>query len=415
MNNVILLMSVLLVVSVCFAGSADTIEHVAVVEEPSSGPVSITTDIKPVKPLVQIAILLDTSGSMEGLIEQAKTELWSIVNEFIFAKRNGLAPKVQVALFEYGKSTLAKKDGYIRQIVPLTTDLDKISEELFALKTNGGDEYCGWVIQDAAKSLKWSESFDDLKVIFIAGNEVFTQGPIDYNKSCKEAIARGIIVNTIHCGTENEGISGHWKDGAVIADGSFLNIDQNRKVVRSNINAPQDKEIAELNIKLNETYIAYGRMGREGLARQEAQDRNSSSISTGNASGRAYTKSSQNYKNGDWDLVDAIKDNVVELESIQSDELPENMQRMNAEERKAYTDAKATERANIQKRIQELNTQRETYIQDEMKKLAANGGRDSLGSAITNTVREQAKQKNFSFSQPSPTLNQSSPDPETAK
>ena len=90
------------------------------------------------KPLVQIGILLDTSGSMSGLIDQARTELWSIVNEFIFARRNGTAPEVQVALYEYGKSSLAQDEGYIRQIVPLTTDLDKISEELFALKTNGG-------------------------------------------------------------------------------------------------------------------------------------------------------------------------------------------------------------------------------------------------------------------------------------
>ena len=95
------------------------------------------------KPLVQIAILLDTSGSMEGLIEQAKSQLWRICNEFIKAKQNGVAPEVQVALYEYGKSSLSAASGWVRQIQPLTTDLDKISEELFALRTNGGEEYCG--------------------------------------------------------------------------------------------------------------------------------------------------------------------------------------------------------------------------------------------------------------------------------
>lgn len=423
MKNIVILMSLLLAaVTVCFAGSADTVEHVTIVETPSASVTAATpvSAILPAKPLVQISILLDTSGSMEGLIEQAKTELWSIVNEFIFAKRNGIEPEVQVALYEYGKSSLDRKDGFIRQIVPLTTDLDKISEELFALKTNGGDEYCGWVIQEATKSLKWSDSFNDLKVIFIAGNEPFTQGSVDYNKACKEAIAKGIIVNTIHCGTESEGISGHWKDGAVFADGKFLNIDHNRQVAQNTITAPQDKEIAELNLKLNSTYIAFGSQGQEGFQRQMAQDLNASSSSRGAAAGRTVAKSSFNYQNSNWDLVDALKDKKVELESIKKEDLPENMQSMTIEERKAYADAKATERVNIQKRIQELNAQREIYVQDEMKKLAANqnvmmgggmGGRGSLGSAVTGTVRQQAMQKNFSFSQPSPSPNQANPAP----
>lgn len=426
MKKYILLTSLLLAVfTICYAGSSDVVEHVAVVETPSSSTAApaIVSEIKPAKPLVQIAILLDTSNSMDGLIAQAKTELWSIVNEFIFAKRNGMEPEVQVALFEYGKSSLDRKDGFIRQIVPLTTDLDKISEELFALKTNGGEEYCGWVIQDATKSLKWSDSFNDLKVIFIAGNEPFTQGSVDYNKSCKEAIARGIIVNTIHCGVEREGIDGHWKDGAVLADGSFLNIDQNRQVARNNITAPQDKEIAELNVKLNDTYIAFGSRGAEGLQRQMAQDLNASSVSRGAAADRAVAKSSFNYKNSTWDLIDALRDKKVDLDKIEKEALPENMQSMSLDERKAYTDAKATERVNIQKRIQELNAQRELYVKAETDKLAANqnvmmggmgggrGGRGSLGSAVTSTVRQQAMQKNFSFSQPSPSPNQGSPTP----
>ena len=316
----VVIVSVLLIlVTIGFAGSTETVEHVAVVELPSSSTPAYIT-IKSEKPLVQIAILLDTSGSMQGLIEQAKTELWSLVNEFIFAKRNDMEPIVQVALYEYGKSSLAKKDGYIRQILPLTTDLDKISEELFALKTNGGDEYCGWVIQEATRSLRWSDSFDDLKVIFIAGNEPFTQGNVDYNISCKEAIAKGIIVNTIFCGSESEGINGHWKDGAVLADGNFLNIDQNRQVVRNTIAAPQDKEIAELNLKLNDTYIAFGSMGEVGLRRQMAQDLNASSSSSGVAAGRAVTKSSLNYRNSSWDLIDALKDKKVDWDSIKKKE-----------------------------------------------------------------------------------------------
>ena len=121
---------------------------------------------KPRKPQVEIALLLDTSSSMSGLINQAKNELWKVVNEFALSEQNGIKPDLKVSLYEYGKSSLQKKDGYIRQIIPLSDDLDKISEELFALTTNGGDEYCGMVIKHAVTNLKWSDNNNDLKMIF---------------------------------------------------------------------------------------------------------------------------------------------------------------------------------------------------------------------------------------------------------
>ena len=353
------------------------------------------------KPLVQMAILLDTSGSMSGLIDQARAELWAIVNEFIFARRGGLAPEVQVALYEYGKSSLSQKGGYIRQIVRFTTDLDKVSEELFALKTNGGSEYCGWVIQEATAKLEWSDSPDDLKVIFIAGNEPFTQGRVDYRKSCKAAIGKNIIVNTIHCGSQGAGLSGKWKDGAVLADGKYLNIDQNRQIVH--IAAPQDKEITELSVKLNETYIAYGDLGRRNYARQSEQDRSALSLSAEASVQRSVAKSSANYRNEHWDLVDAYTKDSDKLRELKEEELPENMRRMTDKERKAYVEAKAKERTKIQKKIQSLNEQRRKYVAAEMKKQQQGG--KTLGSAVIQAVREQAKKKNFKFEQPKKSSN----------
>ena len=96
-------------------------------------------------PYVELVICLDTSGSMSGLIEQAKMQLWKIVNEMATAKRGKRSPLLEVALYEYGKSSIPASQGYIKMLVPLTTDLDRISEELFKLRTNGGSEYCGMV------------------------------------------------------------------------------------------------------------------------------------------------------------------------------------------------------------------------------------------------------------------------------
>ncbi len=222
---------------------------------------------------IQLAILLDTSNSMDGLINQARTQLWKIVNELATAKRNGQPPQLQVALYEYGKTSLSKNSGFVKQLVPLTDDLDKISEELFALKTNGGQEYCGQVIQAATKELQWSESNEDLKLIFIAGNEPFTQGTVDFKKACSDAIAKGIAVNTIFCGPRNQGVETGWEQGALLADGSFLNIDQNQEVAE--IATPFDEKLTKLSADVNKTYIAVGdpEARKKLTERQVAQDR----------------------------------------------------------------------------------------------------------------------------------------------
>ena len=348
------------------------------------------------QPLIQMAILLDTSGSMRGLIDQARAELWAIVNEFILARKDGKVPQFQVALYEYGKSSLLQDEGYIRMIVPFTTDLDKVSEELFALNTNGGDEYCGWVIKEAVESLQWDDSAEELKVIFIAGNEPFTQGPVDYHEACKTAISKGIIVNTIHCGPENDGVNGKWRDGAILADGEYLNIDHNRKTVH--IDAPQDKEIAELGLKLNETYIAFGSMGDSFRKRQIEQDLNAEAISAEAKVQRVVSKSSMYYTNSVWDLIDACKNSNFDIKDVNDEELPENMQKMTIEERKAFVDEKAKQRTEIQEEIQQLNEQRKVYVAEEMKKLSKEG--DTLGSAIIQAVSKQATQRNFEIESP---------------
>lgn len=345
---------------------------------------------------VQIAILLDTSGSMSGLIEQTKTQLWKIVNTFIDAKQNGQVPYVEVALYEYGKSSLSKEEHWIRQIQPLTRDLDEISKQLFALRTNGGEEYCGAVIQRATEDLKWDKSGKVYKAIFIAGNEAFTQGPINASESVKSAIANGVIVNTIHCGNEQSGISGGWKKGAMLADGKFLTIDHNRAVVH--VEAPQDAEIVKLNAELNKTYLAYGRIGAAKKRDQSVQDKNAAAKpSSGAAVQRAVSKGSSNYYNSNWDLVDACKDKKFDISKVKEKDLPKEMRKMTLKERKAHIAKKAKERAGIQAKILELNKKRNEYVAKKRKEMAEKNGVKTLDEVVTRTVRAQAEKKGYAF------------------
>ncbi|MBI3466897.1 MAG: VWA domain-containing protein [Planctomycetes bacterium] len=343
------------------------------------------------RPQVQLALLLDTSNSMDGLIEQAKSELWRIVNELIAARQNGVAPELHVALYEYGNNGLSKESGWIRMVSPLTTDLDKISEELFKLRTNGGQEYCGQVIQRAVKDLSWSTSGDALKMIVIAGNEPFSQGPVDYRKACKAAIAKGIMVNTIHCGP---GIPEDWREGALLADGKAMNIDQNQKVVH--VDAPQDKEIARLGEELNKTYVAFGKEGQAGLSRQAAQDANAVNQSVGSAVERSRSKANAFYCNDSWDLVDAVCNNKVDLTKLKDDDLPENLKKMSLDERRAYIDSQLKCRHEIQAQVNELHKQRQAYVTEKTKELAKKGDK-TLDQAIIGAIRAQATGKKFSF------------------
>lgn len=347
------------------------------------------------KAKIQVALILDTSGSMDGLLEQAKSQLWKMVNELATSKKNGLTPSIELALYEYGKSTIVATEGYIKQLVPLSSDLDLVSEQLFALKTNGGDEYCGWAIKDATKELKWSDSNDDLKIIIIAGNEIFTQGSVDYRKACQSAISQGIVVNTIYCGDCTEGIRYLWKDAADLADGQYMCINQNDQV--AHIETPFDAEIGQLNKVLNETYIAYGKVGESRKQRQLSQDTNAGNYGASNIAERAVSKSKKaTYNNASWDMVDALEDNESLLEEIEISALPQVMKSMDLEERKKFVAKKAKERVDIQQKIQEVAEQRKAFISKKRKETSSNKS-NTLDEVMLKTVREQALSKSFKF------------------
>jgi hypothetical protein len=344
---------------------------------------------------IQIAILLDTSNSMDGLIDQAKTQLWKIVNTFIDAKRDGKAPFVEVALYEYGNNSNAVGNDWIRLVSPMTRDLDALSKELFALKTNGGEEYCGAVIQRALGDLGWDDRKRTYKAVFIAGNEPFTQGRVDATSACKEAFAKGIIVNAIHCGDRQEGISGSWHEGAALAGGEYLVIDQDQAV--AHIDAPQDKRISELSRKLNETYLGYGDRRREAAANQQLADEDAAKNAKAGADiQRAVSKASSNYSNAGWDLVDAVREKKVDPAEIDAKELPEEMRDMAPAARKAFIEKAAAERAGIQEEIKVLNKAREDFIAGKLKE-NAEGGAKTLDQAMIEATRKQAAALGYEF------------------
>ena len=343
----------------------------------------------PKQPTIQVAILLDTSGSMSGLIHQTRTELWSVVNALTDATKNGASPIFEVALYEYGQSPISSAERHLRMISQLTGDLDVISEQLFQLSTNGGEEYSGAVIESAVSGLHWSKNNDDLKIIFIAGNEPFTQGPVSYIDAIGKATEKHIIINTIHCGDHQIGIQERWESGAVAGNGNYFSIDHNERI--HHMDTPYDKRIYELNTMLNATYIPYGREGKLGMNRQVSEDLNASRHQKSSIN-RSLAKSSKFYLNSGWDLVDAVLHEGKSLEDVPVDQLPKEMQEMSIEKRQKHLQQKITARTEIQQEMQSIKKERNVFINENSQQV---DGKVTLEQALLKAIRLQAKSKGY--------------------
>jgi len=353
---------------------------------PASQPKPPENDNANDRPVVQIALLLDTSNSMDGLIHQARTQLWSIVNDISKSKRDGKLPKLQVALYEYGNNNLPAGEGYVRMVLPLTSDLDLLSEKLWALTTNGGSEFCGQVIDNSTRELSWNESPGAYRAVFIAGNEPFTQGSVDFRLAVGKALSKEIIINTIHCGSYQEGVQGKWLEASQLGRGKYLVIDQDK--VAAHVPSPQDDKLIKLSTDLNLTYLPFGgKVAVLASERQVAQDVAVAGDAGANVA-RANAKAGGNYDNRGWDLIDALTSNSVKLESLKPEELPDVLKSKSLEEQLAIIETTKSKRAEIQKLIVQTNLEREAFVEAQRKEQAPQAGQ-TLDQATRAAIREQ--------------------------
>ncbi len=338
---------------------------------------------------VQIAILLDNSGSMQGLLQQAKSTIWQVVNAASKLSIDNEIPVLQIALYEYGNGTM-KHTGFI-------TDLDSISGLLFGLPVRGGDEYCGTVIQDADKNLVWTSDPKDLHLVYIAGNEPFNQGPDNFRTVIPAASKKNIIVNTIFCGPYDEGVKTFWYEGAQLSQGNYFNINSNDAAF--SIETPYDDTLIQYNDSINKTYMGYGASGNYRLEKQASEDSKNRSHSKFQMSERAVSKADDNYDNSSWDLIDKSKDRNFSLDSLKKEDLPKELQDKTKEEIKVIVEKKAAERTIYQQKINETNQKREAFIQEEKKKIAEGAGKEDLGTSIIKSMNSTAVKQGYVIQQ----------------
>lgn len=343
---------------------------------------------------VDVVICLDTSNSMDGLIDSAKQKLWDVVNNLAQAQP---VPDLRVSLYHYGNNTLDSKTGWVSRETDLTRDLDEVSKKLFGLTTNGGTEYVARVSRDALNDVKWSTEANSLRIIFVCGNEGVDQDPdVKLADVTKAAKAKGVIINTIYCGPAGDSIAPGWFSFAESTGGQGLNIDQNQIRREVQVKSPFDQKILELNQKLNTTYIAYGRARDREAAGEKlrAQDANAASAAPNAIQSRIQTKAGALYRNSQWDLVDRLEEEkTFDLSTLKDEELPDELRKLKPEERLAYVKKKAEERAEMRQQIRELGEKRNEFVKEALKKMPESDQEQAFATAINKALREQAATK----------------------
>jgi Mg-chelatase subunit ChlD len=338
---------------------------------------------------IDLVICLDISGSMSGLINAARQNLWSIVNDMATLKPQ---PELRVALLTYGSPAYGAETGFVSIQSELTTDLDLVSQKLFALSTNGGSEYVARAVKRSVDDLKWSSDPRALKLIFVAGNEAATQDPeFDAMQMASMAIGKGILVNTIYCGSPQQAEAEGWRQVARMADGKFVAIEQNQIAV---IETPFDKELMALSSQVNTTYLTFGANRTAWAANQVAQDSNALTLNTAAAAQRCQTKVSSFYFNPANDLCDAVKDPKFDLAAVKKEELPEALRRLTTVQLTAHVATMQAKRGTIQKQVAEIGRKRDAYVKEERRK-QSKGGKTMFEDAILESVREQARSRGF--------------------
>ena len=351
------------------------------------------------KPRIEVCFVLDTTGSMGGLIAGAKEKIWSMANEMISAKPT---PEIRIGLIGYRDKT----DAYITKVFPLSNDIDDIYGKLMAFKAQGGGdtpESVNQALNEGVTKMDWSKSRDVLKVIFLVGDappHMDYKQDVKYTDSCKLAMKKDIIVNTIQCGNMAS-TTPIWQEIAHKAEGKFARILQSGGVIA--IATPFDKEIAAHNARLGRTVTVYG----DARMQRFASQKNALALSAPAAASadrleylsKAKVKDAKAAEviSGGGDLTDLLANDKVKLSEIEEKKLPENLRKMDKKEREVYLTKQVEERKKLQTELNALLKKRSTFIITKKAELKKAGKGDGFDEKVGGFIREQAAKKGFRY------------------
>ena len=337
------------------------------------------------RPRIEVCFVLDTTSSMTGLIEGAKQKIWSIANQFISAKP---APELKFGLVAFRD----RGDEYVVRTHALTDDIDFIYAKLRDFRAEGGGDMPESVnegLDAAVREMKWSKDPHTLKIIFLVGDAPphmdYKDGP-KYPDICREALRRGIVINTVQCGNIAE-TTPFWKEIAKLGEGEYLAIAQDGGMQVTS--TPMDDKLADLNRRLGATLVPYGSDRDRADVRSKqalAEAAPASAVSDRLTFNAATGKSVQ----GGGELIDELAAGRIKPSEVDAAKLPPEMTKLPAGERQERLDTLMKERAEIQNEIAQVAQERAAYVAKEQARLAAEGKGDSFDAKIGETLRAQA-------------------------
>ena len=350
---------------------------------------------------IEVVFVLDTTGSMSGLIDAAKEKIWSIASSLAQAES---APEIRMGLVAYRD----RGDAYVTRVSGLTSDLDSLYATLMDYRANGGGdtpESVNRALHDALHQIHWSSDQDAYQAIFLVGDappHMDYQDEPRYPQIVAEARARGIVVNTIQAGTMSA--TDHaWRKIASLGSGEYFQVDASGSAIA--IATPYDDRLARLSRKLDETRVYYGdretRVEKQAKLAATRKLHESASVES-RARRAAFNASGSGETNllGDNELVEDVSSGRIDLDEIDTSELPEPLQAMAPAAARELIHEKAEERRKLQSQIHELSQQRSDYLK---KKVKENGdAAASLDHRVYGAVREQAAAKGFKYEADAP-------------
>jgi Mg-chelatase subunit ChlD len=354
------------------------------------------------KPQLEMVFVLDTTGSMGGLIDGAKQKIWSIVNDVMKTPQH---PKVKIGLVAYRDHG----DAYVTKVLPITDDLDKVYSTLMEYQAAGGGdtpEDVRQALADGVHKAGWSPRGPRVaQILFLVGDapphDDYAQEP-DTLTSTGEAVKNGIIVNTIECGgAEDTRVA--WQKICQRGEGKYFQIAQDGGVQA--ISTPFDAELSHLGSKVGATYFAYGGGGMAGggaafrASKAKAQSSSEShfyaAAPAGGLADRAVNKAINARAYDDNDLLQAVENGTVKLETIKSEDLPDELRKLSPEARKKEVDRRLAERKDLKSQILVLSKKRDAYIaQEKQKKSPARSGFDT---AVSAAIRAESARRGIKF------------------
>jgi hypothetical protein len=339
------------------------------------------------RPEVEVVFCLDTTGSMGGLIEGAKQKIWAIANQIILGEPS---PLLRIGLVGYRDIG----DAYVTKVFPLDDDLDSVFENLMSFQAGGGGdtpEHVNRALNDAVHEIEWSREEEPLKLIFLVGDcppHTDYRDGYDFKKTCREAVMKDIIINTVQCGDYPE-TARYWRMIAKLSEGSYTAIAQSGGM--EIIETPMDAELSRLNLMLEDTLVPFG--SEEERSKLLARKEKVAGMSSPAAAERAAYKAAEEGTSS-FDLIDYLKNDKIKLENIKDKELPEHMRGMTLKEKQEYLALKESEREALKQRIQELSNKRSAYISEKLKKMP---DEDSFDEVVLEFIKDQASEKGISY------------------